>query len=181
VTFKRIPVVSRRLAFVLDASRSMGREAPGGDGRTRWQLLLQDLRGVLERLPRCTRFNVFLFRTDVEAWRKRLVPATRSARRACLEWIEAAKPGGWTNLFDALALALQDDDVDTLYVLSDGVPSRGSETGRGAILDEIAFRNRYKLTQINCVQAGGSEGLGKKWEGFLEELARAHDGVAGRE
>jgi Mg-chelatase subunit ChlD len=181
VAFKRIPVVSRRLSFVLDASRSMSREAPGGGGRTRWQLLLRDLRGVLARLPRGTRFNVFLFRTDVEAWRKRLVPATPGARRACREWIEAARPGGWTNLFDALALALADDDVDTLYVLTDGVPSRGGETERRSILDEIAFLNRYRLVQINCVQAGSEKGLGKKWRGFLEELAKAHDGVSVRE
>ncbi|MHC5031335.1 MAG: HEAT repeat domain-containing protein [Planctomycetota bacterium] len=181
VTFKRIPVFSRRLAFVLDASRSMSREAPGGGGRTRWELLLRDLRGVLERLPRGTRFNVFLFRTDVEPWRKRLVPATPGARRACREWIEAARPGGWTNLFDALALALRDDDVDTLYVLTDGVPSKGSETARRSILAEIAFLNRYRLVQINCVQAGSEKGLGKKWRGFLEELAQAHDGVSVRE
>jgi hypothetical protein len=58
------------------------------------------------------------------------------------------------------------------------VPSRGRETARRAILDEIAFLNRYKMIQINCVQAGGSEGLGKKWRGFLEELAAAHDGIA---
>ncbi|MHC5049832.1 MAG: hypothetical protein ACYTGK_04395 [Planctomycetota bacterium] len=181
LNFKRIPVVSRRLSFVLDASRSMSREAPGGGGRTRWDLLMRDLRGVLKRLPRGTRFNVFLFRTGVEAWRKRLVPATPGARRACREWIEAARPGGWTNLFDALALALEDDDVDTLYVLTDGVPSRGSETERRSILAEIAFLNRYRLVQINCVQAGSEKGLGKKWHGFLEELAQAHDGVSVRE
>ena len=181
VTFKRIPVVSLRLAFVLDASRSMSREAPGGGGQTRWQLLLRDLSGVLERLPPRTRLNVFLFRTEVEAWRKRLVPATAGARRACREWIEAAQPGGWTNLFDALALALKDDDVDTLYVLTDGVPSRGAETKRRSILDEIAFLNRYRLVQINCVQAGSEKGLGKKWHGFLDELANAHDGISVRE
>ena len=181
VTFKRIPVVSRRLSFVLDASRSMSREAPGGGGKTRWQLLRRDLYGVLARLPRGTRFNVFLFRTDVEAWRKRLVPATPGARRACREWIEAARPGGWTNLFDALKLALADGDLDTLYVLTDGVPSRGSETERRSILAEIAFLNRYRLVQINCVQAGSEKGLGKKWRGFLEELAKAHDGVSVRE
>ncbi|MHC4578194.1 MAG: HEAT repeat domain-containing protein [Planctomycetota bacterium] len=181
VTFRRLPVFSRRLAFVLDASRSMAQPAPGGRGRSRWDLLLNDLREVLARLPSAARFNVFLFRTEVEAWRKRLVPATPGARRACRAWIEGAEPGGWTNLFDALALALADDEVDTLYVLTDGVPSRGRERERRAILDEVAFLNRYKLTQINCVQAGSEQGLGKKWRGFLDELAKAHDGVSVRE
>ena len=66
-------------------------------------------------------------------------------------------------------------------MLTDGVPSRGSETGRRSILDEIAFLNRYRLVQINCVQTGSEKGLGKKWRGFLEELAEAHDGVSVRE
>ena len=46
---------------------------------------------------------------------------------------------------------------------------------------EIGFLNRYRLVQINCVQAGGAEGLGKRWRGFLDELAKAHDGVSVRE
>lgn len=178
LTFRRIPVTSRRLCFVIDASRSMNETAPGGKGLTRWELVVRDLGAVLERLPRGAYFNVILFRTGVEAWRKRLVPATPGARRSCLEWIGNASPGGWTNLFDALALALDDDKVDALYVLTDGVPSKGAHTRREAILAETAFLNRYRLVQINCVQAGSAKGLGKKWRGFLDELADAHDGVS---
>ncbi|MCZ6786587.1 MAG: VWA domain-containing protein [Planctomycetota bacterium] len=181
ITFKRIPVVSRRLCFVLDASRSMDKPAPGAKGKTRWELVRADLMAVLSKLPKKSRFNVILFRTTVEEWRKSLTAATPSAVRRCAQWIEEAKPSGWTNLFDAVALALSDDELDTLYILTDGVPSRGAETKRRAILDEIAFLNRYKLVQINCVQAGSEEGLGKRWRGFLDELARAHDGVSVRE
>ena len=153
----------------------------GAKGKSRWQLVVRDLNGVLDRLPRDARFNVILFRTEVEAWSKRLQPATRGARARCRRWIESARPAGWTNLFDALALALADDDVDALYVLTDGVPSRGAETRRRAILEEIAYLNRYRLVQINCVQAGGSEGLSKTWRGFLDDLAKAHDGRSVRE
>jgi len=181
VTFRHIPVDSLRCCFVLDASRSMEKEAPGAQGKTRWELVVRDLGQVLDRLPQGARFNVILFRTEVAAWRRRLVPATPAARRACLAWIGEEKPAGWTNLFDALDAALGDDDVDALYLLTDGVPSRGAETRREDILDEIAYRNRYRLVQVNCVQAGGAEGLGKRWEGFLEDLAHAHDGHAVRE
>jgi hypothetical protein len=180
-TFRRIPVRSLRLCFVLDASRSMSKPAPGANGKSRWELVVRDLRDVLRKLPRQARFNVILFRTGVEAWKPRLVGATRSAKAACLRWIEAQDPGGWTNLFDALEVALRDDDVDALFVLTDGVPSRGKEKGRRAILKEIAFLNHYRLVQINCVQAGSEKGLSKSWRGFLDELAEAHDGVSVRE
>jgi hypothetical protein len=179
VTFRNIPVQSRRLCFVLDASRSMSKPAPGGKGRTRWELVVRDLLAVLEKLPRDARLNVVLFQTEVVAWKPRLVPV--SNRRACGKWIGSIRPRGWTNLHDAVAAAIADDDVDAIYVLTDGVPSRGRETARAAILDELAYLNHYRLVQINCVQAGGEKGLGKTWRGFLEQLARAHDGVSVRE
>jgi len=113
--------------------------------------------------------------------KKRPVPATKGARSACVKWLAEQTPAGWTNLFDALELALADRDTDTVYVLTDGVPSRGAETERRAILNEVAFRNHYRLVQINCVQAGGEKGLGKKWRGFLAELADANGGVSVKE
>jgi hypothetical protein len=181
LTFRKIPVRSRRLCFVLDASRSMDKPAPRGGGKSRWDLLVRDVLGVLDMLPRDARFNVVLFRTGVESWQSRLTPATSGHRARCRRWIGAASPAGWTNLFDALAEALADDDVDALYLLTDGVPSRGLETKRQAILDEIAYLNRFRLVQINCVQAGGSEGLGKSWQGFLDDLAESNDGLSVRE
>jgi len=181
ISFRRLPVVSRRIVFVLDASRSMTETAPHKKGKRRWDLVVDDLLGVLRRLPRDARFNVVLFRTDVVAWKPKLVGATKGNVRRCAEWIGKQSPAGWTNVFDALELALADDDVDAVYLLTDGVPSRGAETKRRAFLEEIAFLNRYRLVQINCVQAGSSEGLGARWRGFLDELAAAHDGLCVRE
>jgi len=181
VTFRSIPVVSRRCCFILDASRSMNEPAPGKGGKTRWDLVVDDLHAVVERLPGDARFNVVLFRTDVAAWKPRLVPVTAGTRRSCADWIGDEKPAGWTNLYDALALALEDDDVDAVYVLTDGVPSRGAETDRSGILGELAYLNRYRLVQVNCIQAGSKDGLGKRWEGFLDDLAAANDGIAVRE
>jgi len=181
IRFRKLPVDSLRLAFVLDASRSMTELAPGSEGKTRWDLVVRDLSEIVQRLPSEARFNVILFRTDIESWKPRLTPASSGARAACRKWIEAAAPAGWTNLFDALALALSDDDVDALYILTDGVPSRGAETKRRAILAEVEYLNRFRMVQINCVQAGGAEGLNKAWDGFLEELAKSHEGVSVRE
>jgi len=181
ISFRRLPVVSRRLVFVLDASRSMAQPAPHKQGKRRWDLVVDDLLGVLRRLPKDARFNVVLFRTGVVSWKKRLVAATRGNVRRCAEWIGKQSPAGWTNVFDALELALADDDVDALYLLTDGVPSRGAEIKRAALIDEVSFLNRYRMVQINCVQAGSSQGLGPRWRGFLDDLARAHDGLSVRE
>ena len=106
--------------------------APHKQGKRRWDLVVDDLLGVLRRLPRDARFNVVLFRTDVVAWKRKLIGATKGNVRRCAEWIEKQSPAGWTNVFDALELALADDDVDAIYLLTDGVPSRGAETRRAA-------------------------------------------------
>ncbi|MHC4937881.1 MAG: VWA domain-containing protein [Planctomycetota bacterium] len=179
LSFRRIPVESRRLIFVLDASRSM--VDPVRPGKRRWDLVVEDLLAVLRGLPADARFNVVLFRTRVEAWKPHLTRATKGHVRNCAKWIEKQAPSGWTNLFDALELALRDDEADAIYLLTDGVPSRGAEIRRRAILEEIAFLNRFRIVQINCVQAGSSEGLGPQWRGFLRDLADAHDGVSVRE
>lgn len=181
LSFRRIPVTSRRAVFVLDASRSMTEPLPHKPSVRRWDAVVDDLVAVLRRMPADSRFNVVLFRTGFEPWKNKLVAAGRGRVRACEKWIRAQSPAGWTNLFDALAWSLEDDAVDAVYVLTDGVPSRGAFTKRKAILRELAYLNRFRMVQINCVQAGSSEGLGKRWNGFLEDLAQAHDGVAVRE
>ena len=181
LSFRRLPVVSRRVIFVLDASKSMAKPAPHMTGKSRWDLVVSDVVGVLRRLPKGSRFNVILLRTGVTAWKPRLARASPGSARSCAEWISGQSPAGWTNLFDSLARALEDKHVETVYVLTDGVPSRGAETRRTAILDEIDFLNRYRMVQIHCVQAGSARGLGKRWSGFLDELADAHDGICVRE
>ncbi len=190
LSFRRLPVTSNRICFVIDGSRSMEKPAPGrarrarrrgGPVLSRWDLVVADLKSVVAGLPRGARFNVIVFQTGLLTWKKKLVRATPGAKRACQAWIDELKPAGWTNLFDALEQAMADDDVDSLFVLTDGVPSRGAETTRTAILEEIRLLNHYRLVEINCVQAGGSEGLGKRWHGFLEELARSNYGRSIRE
>jgi len=185
VSFRRIPIESARLTFVIDASRSMTERVPsakrGSKAQRRWDLVVADLLGVLRRVPTSTQFNVILFRTGIEEWKPKLVRASRGNVAACAKWIGAQSPAGWTNLFDAVERALSDDRVDAIYLLTDGVPSRGAETRRKGILREIDYLNRFRLVQINCVQAGSSDGLGKKWTGFLDDLAHRHDGVSVRE
>ncbi|MHC4932622.1 MAG: HEAT repeat domain-containing protein, partial [Planctomycetota bacterium] len=51
VTFRRIPVRTLRACFVLDASRSMSKPAPGASGTSRWDLVVRDLLEVLRKLP----------------------------------------------------------------------------------------------------------------------------------
>ena len=74
-----------------------------------------------------------------------------------------------TNVFDTLEAALKDRRIDTIYLLTDGVPTRGRITEPGAILEEIGIQNRLRGVTIHCI-AFGEESK------FLEDLAKQNGG-----
>lgn len=61
-------------------------------------------------------------------------------------------------------------------VLTDGAPSAGKERTRSGILSAVAHLNRYRKAVIHTVEIGG-ETAGKKWKGFLAELAARNGGI----
>jgi hypothetical protein len=64
----------------------------------------------------------------------------------------AAQSG--TNIYDALELAFQDPSVDTIFFLSDGIPSTGAETDPAAIREAVRRWNESRRLKINCVAVG---------------------------
>ena len=115
------------------------------------------------------------FGTEVEAFRPRPVKNGSCTRRAALAWFSKKRPGGRTNLFDALARALGEPAVDTIFVLTDGAPSAGEYRTRTGILMEVARRNRYRKAVIHTIEIGADR-TGRRWRGFLADLARRNGG-----
>ncbi len=64
------------------------------------------------------------------------------------------QPTGGTNLFGGLQAALAYTDVKTIFVLSDGAPTAGDETGSGAILGAVRRLNEEREATIHCVSLG---------------------------
>jgi hypothetical protein len=177
VTYHSIPVTSRAVTFVIDASRSMLRSTEGEDGPvSRRDLALGELERTLRRLPRGARFRLVLFGAKVESWPPRCCPATPAAVAAAMKHARRFPPGGWTDVYAALRLALEDPSADTVFLLTDGAPSAGRFTGRQALLDGVERLNRYRLVRIHTVGID-TDRIGKRWRGFLRELARRNDGA----
>jgi hypothetical protein len=139
---------------------------------------------VLRTLPETTHFNIVIFSDGANGWQKKVRPASVSYLRKAKKYIEKQKPQNGTNAWSALQLAMKDQEVDTIYFLSDGHPSVGAIVDPDLILAEMRTVNRYRRVRIHCVALLKGEaptGFGaqedtRRAESFMRRLAADHDG-----
>ena len=174
--FYDIPVDTDRMAFVIDTSKSMLDPARLGETATKMQLATAQLAKTMAGLREDASFNLVAFGTVVECWKPRAVAATPSSKYEALRFLQKKTPEGRTNIHDALATAFADPDVDTVFLLTDGAPSAGEETGRTGFLRALGFLRRWRPVRVNCVEVG-AQNTGARWKGFLAEVAAATGGI----
>ncbi len=170
-TYHGLTVPRGGVVFVLDISGSMSARR-GGGAESDYRRFAGALQRVIGGLPESSMFNVVLFGSAVEPWREELAPASPENVEDAVALLRRTTPNGGTNLYDALARALQMEDVQTIFVLTDGMPSAGRRTAPGDILMGIAQLNRDRGARIHTI-AAGSAGAG-----FLKTLAESNGGEA---
>ena len=69
---------------------------------------------------------------------------------------------GSTNIFDTLERAFADQDVDTIYLLTDGDPSAGRIKDVEGIAEEVRRWNRTRQIVIHCIGIGTDSPLLKR-------------------
>ena len=167
-----LPVLSERIAFVFDVSGSMREEGKMELARKRFGAMAKELR------PQ-QRYDLFVHRFPSDhPPRPKLLRAfgklqSGKAARAST-WLSKQPAKGWGAIYDALAAALEDPEVDTIYLLSDGRPSRGTVSREFRVRQEIQRLNRWRRVQINTIL------LGEKTvdRNFMKRLADGNGGVA---
>ncbi len=210
VTFYGIRTRSRRLCFVVDISGSMSGSASGqrsgsttgarpvrgkgpggrapvrrgaGGGKTKIEVMKQELIKALKALPPRATFNIVYFDTGVDVLRARgMVTVTPASIQQTIQWIEKTlKPRGQTNIYDALDRAFKLSGpqtssnyklgVDTIFFMTDGMPGAGPVTDTRKILEEFTLRNKTRRIAIHCIQVGT---LRSTW---LRSLAERNGGT----
>jgi hypothetical protein len=169
-----IEVASRRVAFLVDASRSMdgggnrggrrgrGRRRPGGGARdeggpggtTKLQAMKTELSRILTQMPDDSLINVIYFHRSPIPWKKRLHPLKGQGREEAVQFVEGLTTELRTNIYDTLELALEDKRVDTIFLLTDGMAVGGKYTDPDDILREIGGINRIRGATIHCISFG---------------------------
>jgi hypothetical protein len=175
--YYEFPVRSNRLVFVLDVSLSMS-------WNERIDLAKAELVRVLEGLPPTTLFNVVVYSDRADAYAARLVSARPGEVKSAVRYVEKQNPGGGTNTWEALRVAMSIPDADTIFFLSDGHPSVGDVIDPDMILAELRAANRFRHVRIHCVALvrgepppafAGREDP-ERAVGFMRRLASENDG-----
>ncbi len=151
-----------------------GGEKKGGGKATgkarKIDVLKSELVRVIKRLPATTSINIIFFHSNYNSWKKQLHPLSGRGRAEAVSFVRGLNNGTGTNVFDTLEFALRDKRVDTIFLLTDGMPTRGRITDAAGILREIRKLNRVRGATINCIAFGEESTL-------LKDLARENGGA----
>ncbi|MFM7295660.1 MAG: hypothetical protein ACKO4Q_00320 [Planctomycetota bacterium] len=191
--FYGVDIASARTIYVVDLSGSMGAlsKSPGDEKLKRIDVARREMLGLVDALPAGSWFNIVGFGDRVHPWLDALadfsggrkvrrdeqgeLAATAKkrddeARAKAREWIGRLALAGSTNIYDALAFAFTDPDVDTICFMTDGTPTIGTETEAIAIREELVRWNRSRKIRIHSIAVGEDNPL-PKW------IATDHGGV----
>lgn len=165
-----IEIHAKRLMFVIDNSGSM-RDYWGG--ATRLQRAKAELIHAIEDLPLDSKFALVFFNTTVSQWRSELLEANERNKREAIQFVRRLGYGVKTNTYGALRRSLAfDDELEAVFLLTDGKPTAGSIIRTDAIVADILYRNRFRHLNFNTIGIG----VQGRTEGFLRSLAEQTGG-----
>ncbi len=151
-----------------------------------------ELRNAIKGLKPDVKFNVIFFSHEYMVWLESgLELATDAGKRKALDFVAKCEPEGQTNIFDPMerAFLIQDvgkdakkapdtemasfkNGVDTIYLMSDGMPNNGRITEPNAIVSKIKEMNRTRKITIHTIAVG--EAIR---EDFMKALAEQNGGT----
>ncbi|MFG0317021.1 MAG: VWA domain-containing protein [Planctomycetota bacterium JB042] len=164
--FYGVPIVGRRVVFVIDGSGSMQEVIDPATMKTKIAAARAELSGTIEGLDEEVRFDIVGFNDDVRQLAETFLPATKGNKRRAARFIHGTGSFGWTDLFGALTRAIGLTDVggrmgrkarpvpDQVVLLSDGRPTRGLMTNGFDIVEEVSRLNRTRDLRIDTIAFG---------------------------
>jgi predicted nucleic acid-binding Zn-ribbon protein len=197
--FAGIALTGRRVLFLVDMSGSMDLVDEKTQAPDKWKGVRETLARILRSLPEVEKFQVLVFSDKTryllggeERW---FDYDPKSSVPRILEALAATKPLGGTNMYTALetAFRFRSQGLDTIYLLSDGLPNMGEgltaeatklkETEQSEILSRyirqklksdwnrpMPNRERVRINAVGFFYESPDVGA------FLWALARENDG-----
>lgn len=164
VALAGLPLVSDRVAFLIDLSGSMWGTKVAG--RTRKEIVDAELSKALLALPRSARFNVVPYATEAFPWEKRLIPADPAQVRRAIGDFERCRRSGRGNVWAGIEAALADPELDAIVVLTDGVPTGGPHGDFDLMVALLLERNRFRNVAFDSILVDAPRGKIPGWAGL---------------
>jgi hypothetical protein len=101
------------------------------------------------------------------------VAATEENKRAAVDFIRRLGYGDKTNTYGALRYSLEfDDQLEAVYLLTDGKPTIGEIVSKPRIVADILHRNRFRHLNFNTIGIA----VDGSTKAFLQQLAKESNG-----
>ena len=208
-TFYGIPVDSENVIFILDNSGSMAEpskwDIPEGvatgktnrnrppvkkEGNRKIDVARWQLKQCLAGLKDGVRFNLLFFNHEWKILSKKMIKLNSGSLKAAFKFIDELEPVGGTNIYDPMEKAftfagaglkdqLNRTNIDTIFLLTDGMPNAGQIPNAQDIILKIKETNKTKKVKVNTVGVFGTSGGGnvaREGENFLKELSENSGG-----
>ncbi|QDV08846.1 hypothetical protein Poly30_44010 [Planctomycetes bacterium Poly30] len=165
-TFYGLRIVSDRVAFLVDMSGSMWEEKGGSTRKVQVEV---ELAKALRGLPEHARFHLVPYATVPGPWEDGLVPATERNVEKAIEWFERNTQRGRGDVWTALMQVLENPEIDTVVILSDGAPSGGYRWNIELIRTLLQDENRHRGVVIHAVMFDAAKSLRKGWKAIVDD------------
>jgi len=162
--FSGLPLVSDRIAFLVDLSGSMWSAKVGM--HTRKELVDRALAAALESLPRGATVQLVPYTGTPIPWESKAVRADAAKLRQALDWFAKRHDNGPGDFLEAFEHVLADPEIDSVCVLTDGVPTGGERHDLGLIFDRLLDRNAPRQLAVDALLVDCPKGLTARWEAF---------------
>lgn len=141
-----------RMLFIIDRSGSMREPAHYG---TRLQRAKTELIQTINGLARQTEFGIMAFDTTIQFFRDELLDASDENKREATMFVDRIGLGKKTNTHGALVDATEfHDQLEAVFLLTDGRPTYGKVTRPDWIIDEVVRRNRMRHLKFHTIGIG---------------------------
>ncbi len=165
-----IDIHAKRMMFIIDHSGSMNETVYGV---SRLERAKRELIAAIEQLPPDAEFAIMFYSDSVRNWRQELMPANDENKRQAIVFVSRLDAASRTNTYGALKNSLEfDDDLEAVFLLTDGRPTMGDIVAPPAIIADIVHRNRFRHLNFNTIGIAVDGGT----EQFLRSLAELSAG-----
>jgi HEAT repeat protein len=177
--FFGLPIDSDHVAFLIDRGATMANASPSGGG-TKMQEVLGELEKTLKSLPSGTKFNVLAYNTSTTAWNTKAQALNEKTAKAALDFLRAQSLAGRKDIWAALLAAIEDSDIDTIYLMSDGEPEDGLYVHYNRVVDHLKRVNLLRKVVIHTVHVSDPSWSAGTTEWYRSQLREIANGTGGK-